>query len=102
MDSRPYEAEEVLSLDRIKRAVASRVTEAAEASLKQGVPFDVGNLAELTENELESIKEAIQSSEAAKEKAREYMQSKVSEIVDGFINKHKAELEALGVPEKYM
>ena len=102
MASRPYAAEEVLSFDRIKRAVASRIIEAAEMSLEQGAPLGRGKLAELTDGEWRSVKEAVKSSPAAKEKAREYMQRKTSEIMDGFINMDKAELEDLGVREKYM
>lgn len=102
MDSHPYAAEEVLSFDRIKRAVTSRVVEVAEASLVRGAPLDRDKLAELTEKEWKSVKEAVRSSPAARERAREYMMRKTSEIMDTLISKDKAELEDLGVREKFL
>lgn len=102
MPGKEYAAEEVLSFDRIKRAVTARVVEAAERSLEQGAPFGQDRLAELTDKEWKLAKEAVRSSPAAREKAREYMLKKTSEVLDGLITADRSELESLGVREKYM
>ncbi|MEW6033285.1 MAG: hypothetical protein AB1603_00325 [Chloroflexota bacterium] len=100
MASRPYAVEEVISFDRMKRAVTSRVVEAAEKALEEGMPLDQRRLAELTDQEWKAAKEAVRSSPAAREAAREHMQRIVSQLIEDKIKSDKAELEALGVQEK--
>lgn len=98
--SRPYAVEELLSFDRMKRAVSARVIEMAEQALEQGSPLDQQKLAELTTQEWKVAKEAVRSSPAAREAAREHMQKVISQLVEDMIKSDKAELEALGVQEK--
>lgn len=98
--SRPYAVEELLSFDRMKRAVGARVVETAEQALEQGSPLDQQRLADLTTQEWKAAKEAVRNSPAAREAAREHMQKVISQLVDDMIKSDKAELEALGVQEK--
>lgn len=98
--SRPYAVEELLSFDRMKRAVGARVVEMAEQALETGAPLDQQKLGELTTQEWKVAKEAVRNSPAAREAAREHMQKVVSQLVEDMIKSDKAELEALGVQEK--
>ncbi|MBI2957232.1 MAG: hypothetical protein HYY32_00165 [Chloroflexi bacterium] len=100
MPSRPYAGEEVLTFDRIKRAVTNRVVEAAEQGLEEGMPFDRQRLTALVVEEWKSVKEAVRSSPAAKERARERMRQLVAGILDSHAASDKSELESLGVQEK--
>ena len=100
MASRPYAPEELLSFDRLKRAVMHRVIERAEQALAEGSPLDQQRLADLTAQEWKTAKEAVRSSPSAKEAAREHMQCLITEMVDDLIRSDKAELETLGVQEK--
>ena len=102
MAGRPYAGEEILSFERIKRAVTKRVLDTAEPALEEGTPLDKDKLAELTVQEWKAVKAAVRLSPAAREKAREYMQTKISEIIDDLIRSDRGELESLGVQEKYM
>ena len=97
---RSYAVEELLSFDRMKRAVGARVVEMAEQALEEGTPLDQQKLADLTAQEWKIAKEAVRSSPAAREAAREHMQKVISQLVDDMIRSDKAELEALGVQEK--
>ena len=97
---RPYAVEELLSFDRMKRAVGARVVEMAEQALEEGAPLDQQKLADLTAQEWKIAKEAVRASPAAREAAREHMQKVISQLVDDMIRSDKAELEALGVQEK--
>jgi len=97
---RPYAVEELLSFDRMKRAVGARVVEMAEQALEEGAPLDQQKLSELTAQEWKIAKDAVRSSPAAREAAREHMQKVISQLVDDMIRSDKAELEALGVQEK--
>ncbi|MDO8472888.1 MAG: hypothetical protein Q7T05_03635 [Dehalococcoidia bacterium] len=99
---RPYTVEEIITFDRIKRAIAGRVVEAAEPSLNEGMPLTADKLKELATLEWKAAKEAIWASPLAKEKAKEYMRKVVSGLLDTQINADRAELEALGVKEKYI
>lgn len=98
--SRPYAVEELLSFDRMKRAVMGRVVEAAEQALERGTPLDQQRLADLTNEEWKVAKEAVRNSPAAREAAREHMQKLVTQMVEDMIRSDRAELEALGVQEK--
>ena len=100
MESRPYAAEEVLSFDRIRRAIVNRVVETAEHALEKGAPLDRQNLAELVTQEWKAVKDAVRTSPLAKERARERIRGLVGGILDGHFKSDRAELEALGVQEK--
>ncbi|MBI2855111.1 MAG: hypothetical protein HYX87_09375 [Chloroflexi bacterium] len=100
MASRPYAVEELLSFDRMKRAVMGRVVDAAEKALEEGAPFDQQKLADLTAQEWKAAKEAVRNSPAAREAAREHMEKIVAQMVEDMLRSDKAEMEALGVQEK--
>jgi len=100
MASRPYAVEEILSFDRMKRAVMARVVDIAEKSLDEGLPLDKQKLTELTIEEWKAAKEAVRSSPAAREAARRHMEKVVTQMVEDMMKSDRAELEALGVQEK--
>lgn len=100
MESRPYAGEEILSFDRIRRAIVNRVVETAEHALEKGAPLDRQNLAELVTQEWKAVREAVRASPTAREKARERLRQLVGGILDGHLRSDRAELEALGVQEK--
>ncbi|MDO8472237.1 MAG: hypothetical protein Q7T05_00265 [Dehalococcoidia bacterium] len=100
MASRPYAGEEVLTFDRIKRAVTSRVIEAAEQALERGNPLDKQRLAALATEEWKSVKVAVKNSPTAREKARERMRAIVSSMLENHVSSDKGELENLGVQER--
>jgi hypothetical protein len=102
MASRPYAAEEVLSFDRISRAVTSRVLDAVEPSLQQGLPVGKERLTELATQEWKAMREAVMASPMARERALEYMRRVIGGLVDAKIMSDKGELEDLGVQEKYV
>lgn len=99
---RPYAVEEIISFDRMRRAVMARVVDAAEEALQRGQPLDKQKLSDLTAQEWKAAKDAVRSSPAAREKARELMERIVGDIVDGLIQQDREELEALGVQEKFL
>lgn len=99
---RPYTMEEIITFDRIRRAIAARVVEAAEPSLAEGMPLTADKLRDLAKAEWKAAKEAVWASPLAKEKAREYMRKVVSGLLDNQIASDKAELESLGVKEKFL
>ena len=100
MASRPYAGEEILTFDRIKRAVTTRVVEAAEPALLDGTPLDRQQLLELTKQEWKAVKEAVRSSPAAREKARQYMEQVVAGLLESTLKADWSELEAMGVQDK--
>lgn len=102
MASRPYAGEEVLSFDRIKRAVTSRVLEIAEPAIDGGRPLDNEKLAELIDQEMKAVKAAVLSSPAAREEARKRIGKVVGGMIEGMEQTDKSELEDLGVKEKYI
>ncbi|MBI2957616.1 MAG: hypothetical protein HYY32_02115 [Chloroflexi bacterium] len=99
---KPYTVEEILTFDRIRRAVTNRVVEAAEPALLEGMPLEREKLVELTRQEWKTVKEAVWASPAAKEKAREYMRQVVSGLLDSKISSDRSELEAFGVQDRYL
>lgn len=100
MVNRSYSPEELLSFDRLRRAVMHRVVEKAEQALAEGAPLDQNTLSELTAEEWKKAKDAVRSSPAAREAAKEHMQRLIGEMVDDLMRSDKAELDALGVQEK--
>ena len=100
MANRSYSPEELLSFDRLRRAVMHRVIAKAEQALVEGTPLDQKKLSELTAEEWKNAKEAVRSSPSAREAAKEHMQRLIGEMVDDLMKSDKAELDALGVQEK--
>jgi hypothetical protein len=95
-----YSIEEVLSFDRIKRAMTSRVLDRIEELWQGKQPIGVEQVNEVIEDEWQKIKEAVRSSPAAREAFRKYLERTVSEQIEKLVKKDKVELESLGVVEK--
>jgi len=96
----PYAAEELLSFDRIKRAMTSRVLDRIEDLWQGKQPISVEHMNEVIADEWLKVKEAVRSSPAAREAFRKYLERTISEQIDKLIKGDKAELESLGVVEK--
>jgi hypothetical protein len=98
--SRPYANEEFLSFDRLKRAVTSRVLDRAEGVMGEEFPLSPDRIGELTTEEWQRAKEALQNSPGAREAFRKYLEGTVSGKVDNLIKTDKDYLSAMGVAEK--
>ncbi len=96
----PYAAEEILSFDRIKRAMTSRVLDRIEDLWHGKQPIGVEQMNEVIADEWRKVKEAVRSSPAAREAFRKYLERTVSEQIDKLVKEDRAELESLGVVEK--
>ena len=86
MPGNPYAGEELLTFDRIKRAVTKRAVDAAEIMITAGTPLDRQKLAELTASEWKAAKEAVRTSPIAKEAAKERMRNRVHSMLDGVVD----------------
>jgi len=96
----PYSAEEILSFDRIKRAMTSRVLDRIEDLWQGKQPIGVDQMNEVIADEWQRIKEAVRSSPVAREAFRKYLERTISEQIDKLMKDDRAELESLGVVEK--
>jgi len=96
----PYSAEELLSFDRIKRAMTSRVLDRIEELWQGKQPISVEQMNEVIAGEWQRVKDAVRSSPAAREAFRKYLERTVAEQIDKLMKADKAELESLGVVEK--
>jgi len=96
----PYAAEEILSFDRIKRAMTARVLDRIEDLWQEKQPMDVEQMNKVIADEWQRVKEAVRSSPAAREAFRKYLEHTISEQIDKLMQEDKAELESLGVVEK--
>ena len=96
----PYSAEEILSFDRIKRAMTGRVLDRIEDLWQGKQPIGVDQMNEVIADEWQRVKEAVRSSPAAREAFRKYLERTVSEQIDNLMKDDRAELESLGVVEK--
>ena len=96
----PYSAEEMLSFDRIRRAMTSRVLDRIEELWQGKQPISVEQVNEVISSEWQRVKDAVRSSPAAREAFRKYLERTVSEQIDKLIKEDKVELESLGVVEK--
>jgi hypothetical protein len=100
LEPRPYANEEFLSLDRLKRAVTSRVLDRAERVMGDEFPLSPERIGELTSEEWQRAKESLQSSPGAREAFRKYLEGTVGGKVDNLIKAEKDYLSAMGVAEK--
>jgi hypothetical protein len=96
----PYTPEEILSFDRIKRAMTGRVLDRIEDLWQGKQPISVEQMNEVISDEWQKVKEAVRSSPAAREAFRKYLERTISEQIDKLMKGDKAELESLGVVEK--
>ena len=97
---RPYTDQELLSFDRLKRAVMSRVLDRAEAMMDIEFPLGSEKTTEITKDEWLRAKEAVKNSPNAREAYRRYLEGTVGEQIDSFIRADKTELSSMGVVEK--
>lgn len=95
-----YAEEELLSLDRLKRAVINRVFDRAQSLMGEGYLLDGEKTVELITEEWERAKQAVRASPMAQKGLRRQWESFVSEKIDNLIKTDKDELSVLGVVEK--
>ena len=96
----PYTEQELLSFERLKRAVMSRTLDRAELLMGEEFPLSAERTAELIKDEWQRAKEAVRSSPAAREAFRKHLEGIVSDQLDNHIKADKPELGAMGVAEK--
>jgi len=99
-EGQPYSPEEILSFDRIKRAMTSRILDRIEALWQAKQPMSVEQVNEVISSEWQRVKDAVRSSPAAREAFRKYLEHTISEQVEKLMKEDKTELESLGVVEK--
>ncbi len=99
-EGQPYSLEEILSFDRIKRAMTSRILDRIEELWQAKQPISVEQVNEVISSEWQRVKDAVRSSPAAREAFRKYLERTVSEQVEKLMKEDKTELESLGVVEK--
>jgi predicted GIY-YIG superfamily endonuclease len=97
-----YSNEEILSLDRLKRAVVNRVRKRALAMTEDGEEYTLGqeqtNL--IIQEEWTRAKEAVRSSRAAKETMKKDWDAFVDSEVTKLVRAEKDDLSSMGVLEK--
>ncbi len=98
--SRPYEDQELLSFDRLRRAVMNRIIERAEALMDVEFPLSQERQDTLVAEEWEQAKIAVRSSPAAKEAYRKYLEQTMGGKLEDHMKRDKEELGAMGVQEK--
>ena len=96
----PYAMEEILSFDRIRRAMTSRVLDRIEDLWQGKQPIGVEQINEVIADEWKRVKEAVRSSPAARDALRKYLERTVAEQIDKLMKQDTAELESMGVVEK--
>ena len=97
-----YEEEELLSLDRLKRAVSNRVFNRAESLVGPGEEYllDKDKTDEIIADEWKRAKAAVRSSKRAQENLRKQWEQFVGERIESLIQADKNELSSMGVVEK--
>lgn len=95
-----YTDQELLSFDRLKRAVISRVFDRAELLMGEGCLLDREQTEEIIREEWDRAKLEVRASPAAKANLRRQWEEFVTEKVDNAIKSDKDELLSLGVQEK--
>lgn len=97
-----YSEQEILSFDRLKRAVVSRVHKRATAIAGEGEEFMLGKdkTAQMVNEEWTRAKEAVRSSSNARENLQKDWESYVDAEVSKLVKSDKDELSSMGVLEK--
>ncbi|MFH1087015.1 MAG: hypothetical protein V1737_00335 [Chloroflexota bacterium] len=95
-----YSWEELFSFDRLKRAVARRVSERVDALSADEFPVKPEKIAEIVADEWRRAKDAARSSPAAREAALKNLEHSVHQQLDRLLQSDKPELQALGISEK--
>ena len=96
----PYSMEEILSFDRIKRAMTNRILDQIEDLWQGKEPVGAEQISKIISDEWQKVKDAVRSSPAAKAAFRKYLERTVSEQIDKLVKEDRGELESLGVVEK--
>ena len=96
----PYTWEEVLSFDRLKRAMKSRVLDRIESIWQENQPISPEQISEVINDEWQKVRETVRSSPTARESFRKYLERTISEQIDELVKRERAELESLGVVER--
>lgn len=95
-----YMWEEVFSLDRMKRAMTTRILDQIEAMCEGDEPVSPEQISKIIKQEWQRVKEAVRSSPAAKEAFRNYLENTISGEIDRLIEADKSELQSMGVVER--
>jgi hypothetical protein len=97
-----YLEEEIISLDRLKRAVVNRVYKRAVAMAGEGEEYILGQdkTSEIIREEWARAKEAVKSSKAARVNMKKDWDAFVDTEVNKLIRNEKDELSSMGVLEK--
>ena len=98
--SRPYEDQELLSFDRLRRAVMNRIIERAEALMDVEFPLGPERQDQLVAEECECAKVAVRSSPTAREAYRKYLEQTMGGKLEEHMKRDKEDLSAMGVQEK--
>ena len=81
----PYSPEEILSFDRIKRAMSTRVLDQIEDLWQGKEPINAEQINKAISDEWQKVKDTVRSSPAAKEAFRKYLERTVSEQIEQLI-----------------
>ncbi len=98
--SRPYEDQELLSFDRLRRAVMNRIIERAEALMDVEFPLGPERQDQIVAEEWECAKVAVRSSPTAREAYRKYLEQTMGGKLEEHMKRDKEDLSAMGVQEK--
>jgi len=98
--SRPYEDQELLSIDRLRRAVMNRIIERAEALMDEEFPLQDERLQELFVDEWKRAMIAVRNSPQAKEAYKKWLESKMIGMLDAQIKEDREQLNSMGVQDK--
>jgi hypothetical protein len=98
--SRPYEDQELLSIDRLRRAVMNRIIERAEGLMDEQFPLKDEKLAELFADEWKRAMLAVRNSPQAKEAYKKWLESKMVGMLDAQIKEDRDDLNSMGVQDK--
>ena len=96
----PYAPEEMLSFERMKRAMTTRVLDRIEDLWQGKQPISAELIDEVITDGWQRVKEAVKSSPAAREAFRKYLERTVSERIGKLMQQDRAELESMGVVER--
>jgi hypothetical protein len=97
---RPYEDQELLSIDRLKRAVMNRIIERAEALMDEEFPLKDERLEELFVDEWHKAMIAVRNSPQAKEAYKKWLESRMVGMLDAQIKEDREQLNSMGVQDK--
>ena len=98
--SRSYEDQELLSIDRLKRAVMNRIIERAEALMDEEFPLKDERLEQLFIDEWHQAMIAVRNSPQAKEAYKKWLESKMVGMLDSQIKEDREQLNSMGVQDK--